>query len=327
MFSPMRRSTTFSGVGSSTSTPRITIIHPGALGDCILSLPAIQELKRTFPRGYITVIGYPRYWNWLQGWFIDALYNPDSLPLHRLFDSQLSTIDFLSTFFSRQDFVLSWFGDETFHTNLAQLVPGKVIVHPFRHQGLHEHASRFFLQSLKGVGLSPPTKTLPDLVLKLPFYFSSGSTEKLNRPCIVIHPGSGSRKKCWPVVNFARLVHQIYQQWGIAPILLFGEADGEIKKELLNLLKPREREVVENKDLSEVASILQHCDCYIGNDSGISHLAGVLGVPSLVLFGPTDPNIWQPLGPKVQVFYDPHFRQSVAAVWKHLQAILQPSGG
>ena len=59
--------------------------------------------------------------------------------------------------------------------------------------------------------------------------------------------------------------------------------------------------ILENVPLLEVAEHLQQCEGYLGNDSGITHLAAMLGVPTLALFGPTDPLIWRPLGPSVRV--------------------------
>ena len=53
--------------------------------------------------------------------------------------------------------------------------------------------------------------------------------------------------------------------------------------------------------LLEVARQLQQCKCYVGNDSGITHLAAMLGVPTIALFGPSDPTTWHPVGPSVRV--------------------------
>jgi ADP-heptose:LPS heptosyltransferase len=61
--------------------------------------------------------------------------------------------------------------------------------------------------------------------------------------------------------------------------------------------------------LLEVAQQLQQCKCYLGNDSGITHLAAMLGIPTIALFGPTDPAIWQPPGPSVEVIYNPVLEQ------------------
>jgi ADP-heptose:LPS heptosyltransferase len=56
-----------------------------------------------------------------------------------------------------------------------------------------------------------------------------------------------------------------------------------------------------DRPLVVVAAILRRARAFLGNDSGISHLAGMLGLPTLALFGPTDPALWAPLGPRVRV--------------------------
>lgn len=60
-----------------------------------------------------------------------------------------------------------------------------------------------------------------------------------------------------------------------------------------------------NAPLLDVARHLQHCDAYLGNDSGVTHLAALLGVPTVALFGPSDPVVWQPQGRAVRVLYEP----------------------
>jgi ADP-heptose:LPS heptosyltransferase len=57
--------------------------------------------------------------------------------------------------------------------------------------------------------------------------------------------------------------------------------------------------------LVTVAEHIQRCKCYLGNDSGITHLAAMLSVPTIALFGPSDPAIWHPVGPDVEVIYEP----------------------
>jgi ADP-heptose:LPS heptosyltransferase len=56
--------------------------------------------------------------------------------------------------------------------------------------------------------------------------------------------------------------------------------------------------------LLAVATRLKNCSAYLGNDSGITHLAAMLGVPTLALFGPSNPNVWRPVGTHVQVLYN-----------------------
>jgi len=59
--------------------------------------------------------------------------------------------------------------------------------------------------------------------------------------------------------------------------------------------------MLKHAPLLEVAQRLLQCRCYLGNDSGITHLAAMLGVPTVAIFGPTDPAISRPVGPFVKV--------------------------
>ncbi len=303
---------------------QLTVIHPGALGDSLLSLPAIVHLKSVFPGASINLIGYPPYWEWLRGGLVAGVYSPDTLPLYRLFDPSFSTPPPELEFLSRQDLIISWFGDETFRRNLRTLCSGPVSLQPYQPETLREHASRFFLHSLQIPGIPPPQGDVSQFILPeipLPagdFPFDSDG------PRVVIHPGSGSPRKCWPAANFAQIVQRLQRAFGIRPLLLFGEADREIREALRHMVSSSAAQFAEGLSLAEVATILRNSDCYLGNDSGLSHLAGLLGTPSLVLFGPTDPSIWRPLGPRVRVLYHPELRQSVASVWEHLLELLEP---
>ena len=95
------------------------------------------------------------------------------------------------------------------------------------------------------------------------------------RPAILIHPTSGSPKKNWPLENFEALAKQL----------------------------PRPVEWVDHRfeSLLDLAKWMKGASFYIGNDSGISHLAAAIGLPGLVLFGPTNPTIWRPRSKNIDV--------------------------
>jgi ADP-heptose:LPS heptosyltransferase len=97
---------------------------------------------------------------------------------------------------------------------------------------------------------------------------------------IVIHPGSGSAKKNWPY--FDELIRQIPDAY-----VLRGPAEG----------------VEDAMPLRDVSRLLRESRGFIGNDSGITHLAAYLGVPTIALFGPTDPRIWGPIGRRSRVIW------------------------
>ena len=122
--------------------------------------------------------------------------------------------------------------------------------------------------------------------------------------CVAIHPGSGAVEKCWPTSRFAEVIKRLWEQ-NHPVLLLAGPADTERVNDVLKQLslppKPEMFKMLTHAPLLEVAQRLLQCRCYLGNDSGITHLAAMLGVPTVAIFGPTDPAIWRPVGPFVKV--------------------------
>jgi ADP-heptose:LPS heptosyltransferase len=102
----------------------------------------------------------------------------------------------------------------------------------------------------------------------------------------VIHPFSGSPRKNWPLERYQQLARSLAERlpvrWCAGPTELLAEA-------------------VHIDDLYELACWLAGARLYIGNDSGITHLAAAVGTPVVALFGPSDPAIWAPRGPRVHI--------------------------
>ncbi len=134
-----------------------------------------------------------------------------------------------------------------------------------------------------------------------------GRDASTRQSSIAIHPGSGGRQKCWPVEKFAAVIEELWRR-GWPVLLVMGPADEEQRAYLqrhLGLPAPGMLELLDNAPLLEVARRLQQCRCYLGNDSGITHLAALLGLPTIALFGPSDPITWKPFGERVRVIYEP----------------------
>jgi heptosyltransferase-3 len=119
-----------------------------------------------------------------------------------------------------------------------------------------------------------------------------------------LHPGSGGRKKCWPAKNFAKLLARISAR-GQTPLVFFGPADDEIREEFETSIAPGiDWECAAGRPLREVLALLSCCRGYVGNDSGLTHLAA-RACPTLAIFGPTDPVVWSPLGDNVEIVSAP----------------------
>ena len=99
---------------------------------------------------------------------------------------------------------------------------------------------------------------------------------------VILHPFSGSAKKNWPLEHFRELAAELGRvEWTCGPE---EQLDGARRF----------------GDLAELAKWISGARLYIGNDSGITHLAAAAGTPVLALFGPTDPAIWCPAGAHVR---------------------------
>ena len=120
-----------------------------------------------------------------------------------------------------------------------------------------------------------------------------------------IHPGSGGKSKCWPAEKFARLAVKLSCEFGRTPLVFFGPADDLAQEEFEAAMPPGVMwEAVKQRPLREVLALLSFAEWFIGNDSGMSHLAARL-CGTLTIFGPTDPEVWAPLGRNVQVLRAP----------------------
>jgi len=128
---------------------------------------------------------------------------------------------------------------------------------------------------------------------------------------ILVHVGSGSSAKNWPAEQFAETIRLS----GRPVRLIVGEADtspAEAVETCLGHSLPR----LTNVPLEELAARLAGCQAYVGNDSGVSPLAGLCGAHSGVLFGPTSPKVWRPVGPRVHVMtFDTGVESVVSALW------------
>ena len=143
---------------------------------------------------------------------------------------------------------------------------------------------------------------------------------------VAVHPGSGGVQKCWPVERFAEVIYRLGQR-DKAVLVLAGPAEEERLSVLRTLLHSdfpvRECEFLVDAPLMAVAQQLLQCRCYIGNDTGLTHLAAMLGIPTLALFGPSNPLIWHPPGPHVTVLHSSAINQlSVETVMKKLEPLL-----
>jgi heptosyltransferase III len=246
---------------------RTLAIRPGAIGDVILSLPALESLRSEYLEVWTPAIIVPLVR------FADRVRSIAStgIDLLGVTESPPSLLPELRGF----DRIVSWYG--------ANRLEFKELTHslglPFEFlralppDGHAQHAADFYLDQ---VGAATSTDGIP----RIPCRMSPGNFA-------VIHPFSGSRRKNWPLASFRALARGIER---VMPVeWCAGPED------------PALEGAVQIGDLYELACWLAGARLYVGNDSGITHLAAAVGTPVLALFGPTNPEVWAPRGPNVRV--------------------------
>jgi ADP-heptose:LPS heptosyltransferase len=303
----------------------ILVLHPGALGDIILSLPALLALRRRYPLAHLTVAADLDCLSAVAGGYADDVRSFNALPLHHIYSPDPlpdEDVRLWGTF----DRLVSWFGsgDDTLRNRLAGLIP-EVLVSSWRPGPRDKrHVARIFADSLSP--WIPPLESIPSAPIRVLQERREEAREWLaGRGCssgerlLALHPGAGSATKRWSIRNFRTLAHGYLQQEGKI-LIIEGPAEAGLGRELACDLASGHVLVSESPPLIQVAALLTCCNAYVGNDSGISHLAAGLGLPSVILFGPTSPEQWAPLGGRVAIIADSGLsRISPDRVWEALE--------
>lgn len=294
------------------------IIHPGAIGDCLLALPLASFMKQVLGLDQVDWIGRTEYVEFYPGRTdIDRIRSMESIPFHRLFQEtgafEVEDKDPLIQHFSGYEQVISFLGAENsnFEQNFLYTIhcsqSAQLVMLPLDKKDHTEHISTYYLEQLAAeneISLNDwqrPTR----LIEPHPTDFQAGEEiiKELglnpNQSIVIIHPGSGAKQKCWPLENFILLAEQI-RQAGHETIFLLGPAEKErLDEKKMQVLD--KYPVLSEFSLTQILQILTCTDGYVGNDSGISHLAAAMAKPTLAVFGPTNPKKFAPLGPKVKI--------------------------
>ena len=289
------------------SVRRVLVIFPGSLGDFICFLPALQAIGRKYPREMVELIGRKEVVQLAVDWLLVAeTHSIDRYEVTQLFSPTDGVNKETGNFFSRFRAVYSWtaYGNVYFAAKLKDLVEGPVEVFPFyRGQG-EEHASTYYLRCLR-----EPQRPFPRLspgAEGLRWAESYWQDHGLgSSPVLVLHPGSGSLRKQWDLPGFEEVTRWWTKEKAGEVVVILGPAEEE------RGLRWREKGcVIRGLSLPYLAAFLCKATAYVGNDSGVSHLAGVMGAAGVIIFGPTDPRQWRPLGGRLVVVRNQQSRRS-----------------
>jgi heptosyltransferase-3 len=312
---------------------RILLIRGGAIGDFVLTLPALKALRDANAGGQIEILGYKHIAELAHNrFYANQVRSIEYAPLSRFFAKDSELTSELGEYFSTFDLIITYLydPDKIFENNLGSCGVRKIVRGPPKvDTGAGSgHAARQLAEPIEKLGVK-----VNDLGARL---YPSAEDREFARdflrdctpPIVALHPGSGSEKKNWPLNNWIEVgnylldAHSSSRSGGFQAadgcsrrsgerrslcgslVVVSGEADEHQVAQLESIWKNRRVRFAKNLPLPHLAAVLEH-SIFVGHDSGISHLAAAAGANCILLFGPTDPNVWAPRNENVQVLRAP----------------------
>ena len=272
----------------------------------LLAVPAMVRVRTRFPHYRLALCAEAQVAKLLYACgIIDTWTAIQGRDCADLFVDAGSVTGQVRTWLMDCDLAIGWTQglDGTLRGTLKAFGVREVIVRsPFSTEILAAHQRDRFFETIDEV----PSKDDGDVLLKVTepvLQFGRTCLEaaglSIGQSLVVIHPGSGSPHKCVAPETLLPVVIAV-QRVGATPVILEGPADREPVERLLQSC-PNPPIVLKDLDLLTVAGVLAQAQLFVGQDSGITHMAGLMGLHMVALFGPTDPARWAPRGTHVAV--------------------------
>lgn len=284
---------------------KVLVIHQGALGDLVLNFPALVSLKNE-KKAFVALLCSGELGKIAHELnVVDAHFSLESARFCSLFHEEMTPV--VKEFISDYDTIILISFSDVIEGHLRQNHGGKVHKISPRPQVEDEtHVAQYIIKQLQAKGLlddcglriwdtecnvfKPPGATLRQIQnLKSKI---RGLREK---NLIIMHPGAGSSRKRWPVEKFIQAATIIKGMNLGKVVFVVGPAESDLRPCIKARLKGDFR-VYEVYDLSHVMALVRQARCFVGNDSGVTHLAAFIGTPTVAIFGPSSPKRWSPVG-------------------------------
>jgi len=295
--SPLMTATSLASPELDASPSPVLIIFPGALGDLVCLMPALRALASRHERSSIELMARGELAKFAVGRLGVARGHAIDRPeVSLLFTASDDADPRAREFFAGFTRIYSFFAadDATFRLMLTKAGAGRVSFHPFRPISFDGagHVGSAYLRSIGETETAEPMEVSLTLA---PEDVAAGSRILADHRLkagnfTLLMPGSGSPRKNWPAGKFAELARLLPAAQPAA--ILLGPAETDLEP----YFRERRLPVLKDLELGEVAAVARMARGFVGNDSGVSHLAAAAGTPGVVLFGPTDPLRWRPLG-------------------------------
>lgn len=271
--------------------PRVCVLFPGALGDFICLLPALRYLAR---HSELDVYARSEYADLVDKVTVRSIERRE---IARLFVEDGASEAPVREFFAAYETVYSWAGSgqPVFREQLSRVAEARVF--PFQPTEGSQHQADYYYGCV-AAGTAAPLAAIPQLPSALSWWRGcAAQNDLIGNPLLVLAPGSGALEKNWPAHSFLQVADWWRQEKHGRVLTLLGpvEAERRFQNDWANT------SVIRSPTLAQAAALLAHCQLFLGNDSGMTHLAAAAGAPTVAVFGPSDPTQWAPRGKAVYV--------------------------
>jgi len=270
------------------------VIRGGAIGDFIVTLPAIKLLRDSIADCQIEVLGYPGIADLaVVAGLAESTRSLEHRSMALLFVPNAKLDDELCDWLKSFNVILSYLYDPDgiVRANMERIGVKTYLDAPHRVIDGQGHAAHQLAKPLESLAmyLDDPA---PRIV---------APNAEARSPRIAIHPGSGSIKKNWSLNHWCRVMQELREH---PLVVITGEAERErgVIDQVRSTCADLNIEHWDGLPLVELARRLPSCSAFLGHDSGISHLAAACGVPCHLFFGPSDPGTWAPANADVVVY-------------------------
>ncbi len=289
----------------------ILVIRGGAIGDFILTLPAIALLRKAFPQARLEILGYRHIVSLAQErYYAHATRSIEYAGMASFFIPGGKLPADLVAYFAGFSQVVSYLYDPDgfFEENLRRAGVRQLLVgEPRLDQSAH--AARQLARPLERLALflEPKEEHAPLHLQDDDHAFADRFLEGTPSPLIALHPGSGGPHKLWPIGHWQRFLELLAGHPQAPGVLLIGGEADQSQLDTLTATAPASLALKQARHLPlpHLAAVIARCPLFVGHDSGISHLAAAVGTRCFLLFGPTDPAVWAPVGEHVTTLAAP----------------------
>ena len=272
------------------------LVRLGGLGDLLVALPSLNLLRKSFPELSLHLVGREAYGGlFREAGVVDDLLSEAEAKWAPLFDRSDPVPEELGRWLSKYELIMGWFhgkggGMSGTHRRIpefAEASPKLFVYDPASRVPISRYFFDKTAEFIRGKGR--PVRSFEECC-RLP-----GGETHCRGKSVVIHPGSGSPRKCWPLDRFFALI-RFLQPLGFSGTVVTGEAEERLEGQIRHVSLPPGWHWRHCPPLRELAFLLRSAALYIGNDSGVTHLAAACGTNVIAIFRKEMETAWKPFG-------------------------------